>query len=189
MVEPLVVALRHGPFWNVTYVVGLAGGEAIVVDPAWDVPAIVAAAAAHEMRISAALVTHGHHDHAHGLGELAALTGARTFAHALDLPLLDEPVPALDGAVEVTDLSARIIHTPGHTPGSVCIVLGSNVFTGDTLNVTGAGRHGHEAAAAGQLAESIRRLRESLPGSTLVWPGHDLGPAPSVRLENIPHRV
>jgi glyoxylase-like metal-dependent hydrolase (beta-lactamase superfamily II) len=141
------------------------------------------------MCITAAVVTHGHHDHAHGLGELAALTRARTFAHSLDLALLDQPVTALDGSIQLDGFRASFIHTPGHTPGSVCIVVEGSLFTGDTLNVTGPGRHGAEAGAAGQLAESIMRLRDWLPGSTLVWPGHDLGPTPCVRLEDIPHRV
>ena len=79
----------------------------------------------------------------------------------------------------------RAIHTPGHTPGSICILACGHLFTGDTLSVTGPGRHGPEPGAREALAESIASLAASLPRDTLVHPGHDLGPSPSVELGKV----
>ena len=185
--DPIVVALRHGPFWNVTYIVG-AGGEALVIDPAWNVPAILAAADNRALRITRIAVTHGHDDHVHGLGELIEATGAPAFAHALDLPLLPDHLasPLAQSDLDLPGMPVQVWHTPGHSPGSVCYVAGEHVFTGDTVNVTGPGRHGSETGAREALAASIALLQSTLPPSMLVHPGHDLGPTPHLSLGRIP---
>lgn len=188
-IEPVVLHLRHGPFWNFSYVVGFPGGAALVVDPAWDVPGIIATASRHRMRITHAAVTHGHYDHAHGLGELVAATGADVLVGSADLHLLAESFRGEavgvghEQVLNVGELAVTFLHTPGHTPGSVCIAAGEHLFTGDTLHTGGRGRHGHHDGAATQLDDSLRTVLQRLPGAMRVHPGHDAGPASSCRLE------
>ncbi|MGD9935488.1 MAG: MBL fold metallo-hydrolase, partial [Dehalococcoidia bacterium] len=183
--EPIVVQLRHGPFWNFSYLVGIPGAEAMVVDPAWDVPGILAAAAAHDMQITHAAVTHGHYDHAHGLAELVEQTGAAVFTHVDEAALLGENfvgellTVGHGDDVQVGRLSLRFLHTPGHTPGSVSILARGTVFTGDTLMTASRGRHGSHDGAAEQLNRSLADVLGVLAPETTLYPGHDAGSLPS----------
>ena len=186
--EPIVVQLRHGPFWNFSYLVGIPGAEAMVIDPAWDVPGILAGAAAHDMQITHAAVTHGHYDHIHGLADLVEQTGAAVITHREEAVLLSE---SFDGElvtvthgddVQLGRLCLRFLHTPGHTPGSVSILAHGNVFTGDTLMTASRGRHGPHAGAAEQLGHSLADVLAKLDPATMMYPGHDAGSSPSCQL-------
>ncbi len=188
---PVIVQLRHGPFWNFSYVVGVPGAEALVIDPAWDTPAIHAAASEHDMRITGAAVTHGHHDHAHGLAELVERTGATVFAHEAEAALVAETfggrVTTIEHGASVLlgPLHVRFLHTPGHTPGSIALHVGEHVFTGDTLTTAGRGRHGAYEGAAAQLDCSLTRVLTALAPETAMYPGHDSGPARSAVLGDV----
>ncbi|MEE4264509.1 MAG: MBL fold metallo-hydrolase, partial [Desulfobacteraceae bacterium] len=74
-----------------------------------------------------------------------------------------------------------VFHTPGHTPGGICLHAQGNLFTGDTLFVGDSGRTDLAGGDRSALGKSIRRLME-LPEDTIVWPGHDYGPTPSSTL-------
>lgn len=185
----LVVRLRRGPFWNNSYLVGShAAGVAVVIDPAWDVPAILAAARDRQVRIVAAAVTHAHHDHAHGLAELVETTGATVYVHhddASDLMATYEGlVVALEHGAEmdVGGLAPRLLHTPGHTPGSASLLVGAALFTGDTLMVGMLGRTGPALDAEEALWHSVRAVYAPLPGHVTIYPGHDAGPCPTATL-------
>lgn len=184
-----VVRLRRGPFWNNSYLIGSpATGAAVAIDPAWDVPAMLAAAREQGLRIVAAAVTHAHHDHAHGLAELVAETGAAVYIHERDAAGLEAvysgPLCALghDHMPDVAGLPLRLLHTPGHTPGSASLLVGEALFTGDTLMVGALGRAGPDAGAEEDLWQSVRSVYAALPGSVVLYPGHDAGPRPDSTL-------
>ncbi len=178
----VVLPLRLGPFWNFVYLVGSrAAGEAVVVDPAWDVPAIRDIAAKARLRISAAAVTHAHHDHAHGLDGLVRATGVPVLVHHRDAGELrtvyDGPLSPVEDGEEyhLGRLRLRFLHTPGHTPGSQCLLAGGALFTGDTLMVGALGRPGSQAGAVKAMWRSVSEVFACLPDGLVLYPGHDYG--------------
>ena len=193
--ELVVARLRLGPFWNFSYVIGTAEGAAAVIDPAWDVPALLSAAAEHGLRITHALVTHGHHDHVHGLAELVAATDAAVVVHHADAELVresfDGPLVRVEHGHTLTldAVSLTLLHTPGHTRGSLSVLAGSNLFTGDTLMCGGVGRHGYYPDAAAELLHSIAVVLAGLPPDTTLYPGHDAGPTAATALGPLLQRI
>ncbi|MEZ4493805.1 MAG: MBL fold metallo-hydrolase [Dehalococcoidia bacterium] len=183
-----VMRFKHGPLWNFSYVVGVPGGDAVAIDPAWDVPAMLAAASDAEMRIVAALVTHGHRDHVQGLPELLQAVEAEVVAHEAERALMEQEFGGEvryvgDGAeMTVGGRTLVAVHTPGHTEGSVSFWGDGVLFTGDTLMVSGPGRHGHEPGAEELLRESLEQGLGRLPEETVVYPGHDEGREPYAKL-------
>jgi glyoxylase-like metal-dependent hydrolase (beta-lactamase superfamily II) len=99
------------------------------------------------------------------------------------------PSPPADITVEdgdeivLGDVSLKVIHTPGHSPGGICLLGDDNLFTGDTLFVGGIGRTDLPGASMGQFMNSIKENLLTLPGETIVWPGHDYGVKPSSTIE------
>jgi sulfur dioxygenase len=165
-----------------TYLISdLKSGTALLIDPVDEqATRYIAVLAALGLRLSWTLETHVHADHVTGARRLAQLTGARTAA------------PAACGTRGATRelvhgerlyLGSRFIealHTPGHTPGSMCYLLPSStgpshLFTGDTLLIGGCGRTDFQGGSAEALYHSITRVLFTLPDDTIVWPGHDYG--------------
>lgn len=185
MTDLFIASLRHGPFWNVSYIVGSrSAGEAVVVDPAWDVDAILARVRTEGLRVTAAVITHAHHDHAHGLGALVRATGATVLVHHTDAADL---CSIYDGDVLRTEHGhelciggprARLLHTPGHTPGSQSLLVDGALFTGDTLLVGTVGRVGPEPDAPRSMWRTVSEVLGALPDTTAIYPGHDTGPRP-----------
>lgn len=180
----IIKQLAIGAMDNFCYLVGCENTrEALVIDPGGDVEAILSAAAAQDLTITTIVNTHGHGDHTAGNAGLKARTGARILIHARDA---DRGLPVdghlTDGErIRVGDLALEVIHTPGHTPGGVCLYADGNLFTGDTLFVGDSGRTDLPGGDRPTLGASIRRLM-TLPEDTVVWPGHDYGPTPSSTL-------
>jgi len=138
--------------------------------------------------------THGHPDHVCGNAAIKKATGARILMHAEDaaffgrpeiqeyfsmLGLTSSPPPdaaVADGEIiEFGKLGLKVIHTPGHTPGGICLYAAPNLFTGDTLFVGGVGRTDFPGGDTGQLVSAIKDKLLTLPPETLVWPGHGYG--------------
>lgn len=154
--------------------------EVLVVDAAHDADPIVAAVGGRSVR--AILCTHGHNDHINAADELSrAIGGAPVLLHPDDEMLWDAvyPDPKPDRAVrdgdelEVAGERLRIAHTPGHSPGGVCL-LGpdGHVFGGDTLFNGGPGATGRSYSDFPTIIESIRDRLLVLPGDTVVHTGH-----------------
>ena len=173
-------------------------GEAVVIDPAGDEEQILAEAQGNGLTIKAIINTHGHADHTCGNARLKELTGAPILIHEGDVHLMTgarsvqfsqmlgcTPTPTADRALKdgefVTagqEVSLEVRHTPGHSPGCMCLYTPGHVFTGDTLFVGAVGRTDLPGGSWPQMLRSIQQRILTLPDETVVWPGHNYGHAP-----------
>src|ERR1700726_1222057 len=175
--------------------------EALVIDPGDEVTRIMDLLGRHKLTVKAIVSTHAHIDHVGGLSKLHRFTGAPVLMHQEDLPLYQamEMQAAFLGvaAPEITsidnllkegdtlrwgDYQARIIHTPGHTPGSVCLyvpqesgvitLVAPQLIAGDALFAGSIGRTDLWGGSMDQIMESLRGKLLQLPDDTIVYPGH-----------------
>lgn len=172
--------------------------QALVIDPAGSEERILKRIKEKGLSLQYIVNTHGHADHTCGNAEMKAHTGANIVMHALDDQLFNSPdgqqvarqwgfapSPPADVRVDegdqivVGDVSLEVIHTPGHSPGGICLLSDGNLFTGDTLFVGGIGRTDLPGASLHQFMKSIKEKLLSLPRDTIIWPGHDYGDSPS----------
>jgi glyoxylase-like metal-dependent hydrolase (beta-lactamase superfamily II) len=171
-----------GGTWDVDNNVWLVGDdhEVLVIDAAHDAPAILEAV--RERRVVAVVCTHGHNDHINAAVEVAAAKDARIALHPADTMLWQEEYDDLrpdidlsdDNGFDVAGTRVAVLHTPGHSPGGVSMYapdLGA-VFSGDTLFQGGPGATGRSHSDFPTIIDSIRRHLLSLPGNTVVHPGH-----------------
>lgn len=162
-----------GSYGNNAYIVRpVAGGPVAVIDAPEGSEAVVAALAGRD--VSHIVVTHSHFDHWAGFDVLRAATDAPVYASAdeTNLEASRQVEPLADGAsLRFGGVTLRVIHTPGHTPGSICLLVGDALLTGDTLFPGGPGRTG-SAENLAQEIESIVSKLYTLPDDTLVLPGH-----------------
>lgn len=175
-------------------------GQAIIIDPGDDTQKIKAVLKKHKLYAGAIINTHGHIDHIGSDDDF----GVEVFAHEKELPLLlDSKLNLSDflGApykvkaklrplkdaesFELDGISLEVIHTPGHTPGGICLLLkkpdGSIIFSGDTLFSQGVGRTDFPGSSTQQLFNSIKNKLFILPEETLLYPGH--GPSSTIGRE------
>ncbi len=180
--------MEIGPMANFVYLIGPEGSkEAAVVDPAWDVDAILRAAEEDGRRIVAALLTHWHPDHTNGLGELVGKTDARVYANHEELPWLHYAGGNLKGVgagddLRLGDLTLRFLHTPGHTPGSQCFLVRDRLVSGDTLFINACGRTDFPGGDPQQLYESLAGTLRQLDDATILFPGHNYADVPSTTM-------
>jgi len=176
-VELEVVQIRAGEMANFTYLVYCPlTRRGLGVDPSFAPGALLEAARERSVEIEILVNTHGHNDHIAGNAAVIAATGAKLAAHPLDVPKAD--IPLDEGSVLAVGRGAvRVLHTPGHTPGSLVLHPPGALITGDTLFVTFVGRADLSGSDPEALYHSLRRLSQ-LPPETLVYPGHDYGPQP-----------
>jgi glyoxylase-like metal-dependent hydrolase (beta-lactamase superfamily II) len=149
--------------------------ESIIIDAPLGPEKIIAAAKA--TRVKAILITHRHKDHLEGLKEITNATGAPVAAHpddAADMPVSPDILVNDGDTIRAGTVEVKVIHTPGHTPGSVCYLVGNHIFTGDTLYSQGPGEsRGVEATE--QILMSITQKLLTLPDDTYLLPGHGGG--------------
>ncbi|WP_241215258.1 MBL fold metallo-hydrolase [Thermobaculum terrenum] len=166
--------IRLGPLDNNVYiVVDRETRRGVVVDASDDASRI--AREATGVQVSSILITHGDQDHVDALEDLARLLGVPVAAHPLDasrLPVKPD-IELQDGMeIEVGALSLRVIHTPGHTPGSVCFYAPGYLLSGDTLFPGGPGNTYGDRRRFDQIIASIQDKLFVLPDDTQVLPGH-----------------
>lgn len=180
----IIRQLKLGAMDNFSYLVGCEKTlQAVVIDPGANVKRILSEAERQKLKIAFIVNTHGHADHTAGCAELKRLTGARVIIHALEADAVPDAdiLWADESELKVGELTFNVLHTPGHTPGGICLYAEGNLFTGDTLFVGDSGRTDLPGGHRPTLAASIRRLMQ-LPDATVVWPGHDYGPTKSSTL-------
>lgn len=202
MASMIFETLAVGPFQSNVFILGNEETrEAIVIDPGDDIPDVLGILKKNGLKLNRILLTHGHIDHVSGVKELKDATGAAVFLHKEDIFLYEQlPTQAsffgiavndiikidtiLEDGMEIGagDLKCRIIHTPGHTPGSVSFYFPSGiVFTGDTLFRWSIGRTDLWGSSHEELMTSIKDRLFKLDEKTRVYPGH--GPATTIGAE------
>ena len=179
---------------NFVYLIGdREKGECVVVDPAWDIRGIIAMAAADHMKICGALATHYHPDHVgghmfgmdiEGLKELMAFNPCPIHAHKLEKDgiirvthLSDSDIIAHESGdkVKVGDIEIELLHTPGHTPGSLCFRLKNTLISGDTLFLQGCGRVDLPGGNVDEMYRTIHERLNTIDNQTIIYPGHAYG--------------
>lgn len=185
--------LPLGSFQTNCYLLGSeVTKEGIVIDPGSDPLVILDQVRQLGLKINLIVNTHGHVDHVLGIESVKRALGARFAIHADELPILEQapaahatwfgkesnPVPQPDvllkdgDIIEVGEIKLTVIHTPGHSPGGICLHTDGIVFSGDTLFNFGIGRTDFPGGNHRQLLNSIAKRLFSLPDDTVVLPGH-----------------
>lgn len=180
------------------YIVGCEDTQkALLIDPAGDEDHIVTTAHNLGLSIESIVNTHGHPDHTCGNAKTKNLTGAKIYLHTLDDRYFNSPEgqsmarqmgfalsPPADVHLEDGDIipfgnsELTVLHTPGHSPGGVCLYGENNLFTGDTLFVGAVGRTDLPGGSMETMLQSIKEKILSLPDHTIIWPGHNYGASP-----------
>ena len=191
-----------GPLACNCYVVGEeATRRAIVIDPGGDAEELAGEIVSRGLTITAIVATHAHFDHIIAAEQLRALTGAPFMLHDDDRPLLDwmqesgrlfldvelPPPPEVDSSAKEGDritagaVELEVVHTPGHSPGSISLVAADGVFSGDTLFAGSIGRTDLPGGDSQALLGAVRSKLFALDESLIVYPGH--GPTTTLGAE------
>ena len=173
--------LSLGAYQTNTYILWQEGcGKCLVIDPGYDADTILDTVSRLGLSVEAILLTHGHFDHVGAVKDLAADTGCRVFLHPAETTL---PPQITAGSLYFTDsydegdrlnlagMCVSVLSTPGHTPGSVCLLVENNLFSGDTLFAGSCGRTDFPGGSHAQMLSSLRRLAQ-LEAELNVYPGH-----------------
>jgi glyoxylase-like metal-dependent hydrolase (beta-lactamase superfamily II) len=187
---------------NFAYLVGdRETGEAVAVDPAYDIRGILDVAAGDGMKVTGALASHYHPDHVggdmmghqiSGVRELLTLNPVPIHVHDDEAPWIQRVTGASDSdlvrhasgdVVEVGGLGIELIHTPGHTPGSQCFYVDSRyLVSGDTLFLEGCGRTDLPGGDPARLYESLTQKLAKVPDDAVLFPGHLYAAEPSATM-------
>lgn len=201
--QPVIQRIVTGDYQVNTYIVSCRETkEGLIIDPGGSVEEIVSQIRNNEIQAKYILNTHGHADHILANRELKKKLKLQICMHEEDDSFFSKPdilkieekelglsipgkadVRLKDGdVIQVGKLKIKVIHTPGHSPGSTCFLVSGNLFTGDTLFVGDVGRSDLTGGSFETLLQSIKEKIIVLPGETKVWPGHDYGEMPSSTL-------
>jgi hydroxyacylglutathione hydrolase len=167
-------------------------GQALIVDPAWELETIEAAIQAAGVTLSAILLTHSHFDHVNLVTPLVARHGAEVWMSREEIHFYRFDCPnlrAIEGAEPFLAAGLRVIpyFTPGHTKGSTCFRVGDNLFSGDTLFTEGCGVCIGKGAEPREMFESIQAIKGWCPPQVRVFPGHSFGESPGKTFGELLH--
>jgi glyoxylase-like metal-dependent hydrolase (beta-lactamase superfamily II) len=175
--------------------------EALFIDPADDTDNLISEATSRSLTVKYVVNTHAHVDHIMGNADMVKRTGAKIVIHEEDAPRLvrqphdlmmmfraksSPPADILtkDGdLIQIGKIGLKVLHTPGHSPGGMSLYVDGMVFTGDTLFVGSVGRTDFPGSSWEVMEASIRNKLYTLPGDTIVYPGHNYGSTPSSTIQ------
>jgi glyoxylase-like metal-dependent hydrolase (beta-lactamase superfamily II) len=198
----IIKLLVLGPLASNCYIVGdEVTGEGIIIDPADEAENILQNVKELGLEIKLIVLTHGHCDHIIGLKEVKEATGAEIAVHGNDAEYHGQQAMAMalafglycptppppdrllknGDSVDIGGLHFEVIHTPGHTPGGICLHGHGVLFSGDTLFNYGIGRFDLPGGDYAQLMNSLQGSLMALPDDTIVYPGH--GPRTTIGTE------
>ncbi len=182
-----------GPMQNFSYIIGdEKNKEAAVVDAGWDIDKLINITNKEKLKIKKIILTHSHYDHVQKVDELASKTNAIVYFHEEDYneikPLIKNNNIKIiklrnNGIIEIGKIKIKVIHTPGHTPGAICLLVENKLLTGDTLFVNAIGRTDLAGGDTIKLFESLQKLKK-LEDDVEVYPGHDYGEIPFSTIGN-----
>jgi hydroxyacylglutathione hydrolase len=196
----IIRQIEVGPLAVFCYIIGCEKTkEAALVDPAADTERILAEVTSLGLAVKYVINTHAHPDHISGNADIVAATGAKIIIHEAEAGWLSslankaflkmfggKASPPADitvvdkDTIAFGDVRFSVIHTPGHSPGGICLYDGAaNLITGDTLFVDGVGRTDLPGGSMKTLTASIRQRILTLPDDTVILPGHNYGPTPT----------
>jgi glyoxylase-like metal-dependent hydrolase (beta-lactamase superfamily II) len=197
----IIKELVVGPLMANCFICGCSKTkEAVVIDPGGDADTILLSLADSKLKVKYIINTHGHFDHVSANGKMKAATGADILIHPLDAPMLEklssnaaffgvsvENSPPCDQTLEegdtvsFGDITLKIIHTPGHTPGGISLYTNGIVFVGDTLFAGSIGRTDFPGGDFNTLISSIKTKLFNMEDDMRVFSGH--GPETSIGVE------
>ena len=195
--------LLVGPMDNFIYLIGSKSTrEVAIIDPAWDIEALLNNIKEKELKLASVLVTHYHPDHIgggmgghsiEGIAELLEKDPVKIFVHKLEAEGVKKVTGVSDTDLNIVESGDHLtigendiefLHTPGHTPGSQCFKVNNNLVSGDTLFVQGCGRVDLPGSNSEDMFHSLQKL-SALPDETILYPGHNYSAEPYESMERV----
>lgn len=188
---------------NFVYAIGdTESRQCVLVDPAWDIDGLLAVLDRDDMQLAGVLATHYHPDHIGGSMFGFTVEGLPTLLEKRSVPVHVQteesqgartvtglPAAAFVGhhggdTLDVGKVRVQLLHTPGHTPGSQCFLVGDRLVAGDTLFVQGCGRVDLPGGDAEEMHRTLTQRLATLPDDTILYPGHDYAGRPTSTLRD-----
>ena len=176
-----------GPMQNFSYIIGdEKTKEAAVVDAGWEADKLIEICNKEKLKITKIILTHSHYDHVQKVDELASKANAAVYFHEDDSSEIKKVIknPNVkitklknNDEIKVGKIEIKVIHTPGHSPGAICLLADKKLLTGDTLFVNAIGRTDLPGGDSIKLFESLQKLKK-LDDNIEIYPGHDYGEVP-----------
>ena len=195
--------LLVGPMDNFIYLIGSKSTrEVAIIDPAWDIDALLNHIKEKNLKLASVLVTHYHPDHIgggmgghsiEGIAELLEKDPVKIFVHKLEAEGVKKVTGVSDTDLNIVESGDHLtigenniefLHTPGHTPGSQCFKVNNNLVSGDTLFVQGCGRVDLPGSNSEDMFHSLQKL-SALPDETILYPGHNYSAEPYESMEKV----
>ena len=195
--------LLVGPMDNFIYLVGSKSTrEVAIIDPAWDIDALLTHIKEKDLKLTSVLVTHYHPDHIgggmgghsiEGIAKLLEKDPVKIFVHKLEAEGVKKVTGVSDIDLNIVESGDHLtigendiefLHTPGHTPGSQCFKVNNNLVSGDTLFVQGCGRVDLPGSNSEDMFHSLQKL-SALPNETILYPGHNYSAEPYESMERV----
>lgn len=186
-----VYKLRTSFFKFINYcyiIIDKKTGDAVVVDPAWELDRITDKLYESDAKLKGVLLTHSHFDHVNLANSLAGMFDSNVYISEAEINYFDFRCRNLQGLKDLDNIylgetKIRCLLTPGHTPGGMCYMLEDSLFTGDTVFTEGCGACGFDGGSAEQMFSSIQRIKYEVAPYVLVYPGHSYGIVPGQTID------